>query len=1216
MKKNLTLRLALILQVFLLLNINSNFAQSGSHSSYVPENSVSSNAATLNWNGVQNATDYTIRYRPVGTAVWSTTSTILTSTFIENLNADTEYEYQVSANSSAGRTAYSASEFFHTGSSCTAPDNLSAVSMSSTSVQLNWRAQTGINYYKIKYRVAGSSAWTNDSSATNTKIISGLTPSASYQYQVQTKCNSSGQSAWSPKVSFSTSANSTCAAPDGISTSLIGSSDATINWNPVAGAVNYTVQYARSGSNSWTTETSGSNTTTLTGLEPATSYNFRVQAQGYGSVSAFTNAASFQTQAAACGIPTMVSTTAITATSARLTWGVVTGASSYSLRYRRTGTSSWTTTSSTTNSKDISGLIQNTGYEFQVKTVCSGSSSSYAGLTTFTTAGVNCNTPDVYYFGTINKTSSSATIYWTAISGSAGYNVRYKVYNSTGAWTNLAATAATLNLTGLLANTKYEFQVQTICSGGTSAFSASGVFTTAAFTCGVPSASTFSATSVTTSGATLQWGDVSGSNGYNVQYRVSGASTWTTVTTLSNSKALTGLSAATSYQYQVQTICSGGNSSYSGTVTFTTSGTSCAIPDVSKFTSTNKTSSSCTVGWKAIGGSSGYNVQYKVRNSTNAWNTVNATTNSANLSGLAASTWYEFQVQTICSGGTSTFSASGIFATTASGSICAIPTGLTVVSVASTTASFEWIGASGASSYNVRYKKTSTSTWITAASSNTSETVTGLSAGSQYEFQVQTICAAGSGDYSASVLFMTTVGSSACGIPDGLSVSAITTSSASLLWAASSSATSYVVRYKTTSSSTWTTATSTNLSESIAGLSAGSAYEFQVQSVCASGSSAFSASYGFTTLSNGGTTALPVPDHVVIVVFENHAYSQIIGNSAAPRINAFAQEANTTVFTESYAITHPSQPNWLHLFSGSNQGVTNNVKPSSKFNTMNLAAAVLQAGLTFKSFADGMPSIGYDGDVSGTYARKHNPVANWVGTGTNQVPASLNLPFTSFPSDYSTLPTVSFVCPDMNNSMHDGSGNSAITTGDNWFYSKIYPYAQWAKTHNSLLIVTFDEDNSASGNRIPTIFSGQMVTQGTISTGINHYNVLRTIEDMYGLQHSGNAANASPIHGCWVNGFRVARPAKVEETFKLGIFPNPVISELNINYTLDESSDVEIRILDVTGKLIKEDLTPKQAAGNHEIVIPVDALHISKGVYFVEMNINETRIVKRIVVGE
>lgn len=112
MKKNLTLRLILMIQVFLFLNITLNFAQAGRSSAYLTENSISSNSATLNWNAIPNATEYTIRYRQVGSTDWLTTTTILTSTFIENLNSDAEYEYQVSANSNGGLAAYSTSEFF------------------------------------------------------------------------------------------------------------------------------------------------------------------------------------------------------------------------------------------------------------------------------------------------------------------------------------------------------------------------------------------------------------------------------------------------------------------------------------------------------------------------------------------------------------------------------------------------------------------------------------------------------------------------------------------------------------------------------------------------------------------------------------------------------------------------------------------------------------------------------------------------------------------------------------------------------------------------------------------------------------------------------------------------------------------------------------------------------------------------------------------------
>jgi len=99
--------------------------------------------------------------------------------------------------------------------------------------------------------------------------------------------------------------------------------------------------------------------------------------------------------------------------------------------------------------------------------------------------------------------------------------------------------------------------------------------------------------------------------------------------------------------------------------------------------------------------------------------------------------------------------------------------------------------------------------------------------------------------------------------------------------------------------------------------------------------------------------------------------------------------------------------------------------------------------------------------------------------------------------------------------MHNGSGNTSITAGDTWLSNNIASYVQWAKANNSLLIITWDEDDLSSQNQIPTIFVGQMVKAGPDTTTINHYNVLRTIEDMYKLGHAGSAASAVPITNCW-----------------------------------------------------------------------------------------------------
>jgi phosphatidylinositol-3-phosphatase len=157
---------------------------------------------------------------------------------------------------------------------------------------------------------------------------------------------------------------------------------------------------------------------------------------------------------------------------------------------------------------------------------------------------------------------------------------------------------------------------------------------------------------------------------------------------------------------------------------------------------------------------------------------------------------------------------------------------------------------------------------------------------------------------------------------------------------------------------------------------------------------------------------LPVPDHVVCVILENHNYDKIIGNPAAPYLNGLVRDSATALFTRSYALTHPSQPNYLMLFSGSDQGITNNDVPKIlPFTSPNLGAGLLQAGRTFAGYSEDLPAIGFDGISSGYYARKHNPWVNWQGAEKNGIPGTLNLPLTSFPNDYDLLPTVAFVIP-------------------------------------------------------------------------------------------------------------------------------------------------------------------------------------------------------------
>jgi hypothetical protein len=247
---------------------------------------------------------------------------------------------------------------------------------------------------------------------------------------------------------------------------------------------------------------------------------------------------------------------------------------------------------------------------------------------------------------------------------------------------------------------------------------------------------------------------------------------------------------------------------------------------------------------------------------------------------------------------------------------------------------------------------------------------------------------------------------------------------------------------------------------------------------------------------------LPRPDHIVIVIEENKGHSAVIGNRDAAYINALV--ARGTLFTQSYAITHPSQPNYLALFAGTTFGLSSDVCPLDLVGD-NLASALLARKRSFAVYAESLPSAGARDCWSGAYQRKHNPLANWGDL------APYNLPFSAFPQDFSKLPTVALVVPNQRNDMHDGT----VAEGDAWLRENIGSYAEWAARHNSLLILTWDEGDAIEGNRVATIFVGAMVKHGQSAQRINHYNVLRTIEEMYRLPYLNESAQADSIKGVW-----------------------------------------------------------------------------------------------------
>ncbi len=359
--------------------------------------------------------------------------------------------------------------------------------------------------------------------------------------------------------------NSPCGTPSGLVSSNITTSSAQLDWVAVSGAAGYNVQYRIAGSGTWTTAASGVNSLNISPLSPASDYEWQVQTVCNADSGTFSSLSNFTTPASPCDTTSGRTSSNITTTSADLSWNTVSGAVSYTVQYRVVGSGAWTNGSSFTNASSISSLAPASSYEWQVQTVCSSNSSLFTSSANFATLTPPCDAPSV--LNSSNVTYNSATLGWNAVSGSVNYNIQYRIVGS-GSWTNITSPVNSVNISSLIPSANYEWQVQTVCNPNSSLFSALANFTTLAPpACNIPSG--VSVSFVNSSSATISWLAVAGAQSYTIQYRLAGGS-WSQVNTSATSTNITGLTAARTYQCQVQTACQFSSSAFSSTVAFTT----------------------------------------------------------------------------------------------------------------------------------------------------------------------------------------------------------------------------------------------------------------------------------------------------------------------------------------------------------------------------------------------------------------------------------------------------------------------------------------------------------------------------------------------------------------------------------------------------------------------------------------------------------------------
>jgi acid phosphatase len=275
-------------------------------------------------------------------------------------------------------------------------------------------------------------------------------------------------------------------------------------------------------------------------------------------------------------------------------------------------------------------------------------------------------------------------------------------------------------------------------------------------------------------------------------------------------------------------------------------------------------------------------------------------------------------------------------------------------------------------------------------------------------------------------------------------------------------------------------------------------------------------------------------DRVVIIVLENVDYEV-----ASQDKNLLALAQRGASFTNFHALFHPSYPNYLAMVAGTDFGIHSrgrlladrqvNFPDDAAHKT--IADRLIAAGLDFKQYAEELPEGNCPWDISGehvaekrgNYVRRHVPFLSFREVQQKwcdrvvRVDSSKGDNF--FVQDAKKgLVAYSMYIPNMN---HDGHDTNVQVAGA-WvkkFLDETFPEKL---RQGTLVIVTWDESGGNADNRIHTIFLGDMVKEpsqqesNALAKRYTHYNVLRTIEDNFGLEPlTANDRAAAPITDIW-----------------------------------------------------------------------------------------------------
>lgn len=250
--------------------------------------------------------------------------------------------------------------------------------------------------------------------------------------------------------------------------------------------------------------------------------------------------------------------------------------------------------------------------------------------------------------------------------------------------------------------------------------------------------------------------------------------------------------------------------------------------------------------------------------------------------------------------------------------------------------------------------------------------------------------------------------------------------------------------------------------------------------------------------------------HVVVMVMENEEYGEVIGSRSAPYVNSLARRYGLA--TASYAMTHPSLPNYLALTSGSTQGIESDCT-SCGVRARNVVDQLEGAGISWGAYLEDIPRPCFQGAQAGGYAKKHNPFAYYADIASSPTRCKHLVGFEKLAADLRAgrLPSYVWISPNLCDDGHD----CGVGTADR-FLARTVPALLGELGPQGFLVLTWDEGSSddgccgmAKGGRVATIVAGPDVRRGSISkTPVDDYGVLGTIEEALGLPPLAGASEA------------------------------------------------------------------------------------------------------------